>query len=417
MGYYDKSTQGNRTSRVMNLALALAGVLVGGFIGYWWGSVSASTPAAATAARPVILSTATGTQVVKQQPSPLINPKAVTIPPGHAHVMQLLFQQFRIDEPGAVITVFQSRTPIPFFMYGCNGCSSGMMRDIQHHGIWSPVETVLFHTILNNHCRNPDGSSRLVVDVGANAGFFTLLAATYGCRVLSFEPVVGPRMLLTASVALNNFTSQVTIKDIALSGKTGEGTGVGGYDLTHIVEKQRALQQYQEYQLRGLEPRMRVSQNWQGNWMPQMWKNFGAGAAANQNFGQPTFKMTLDTMARVVTEDVILMKVDTEGHEASVMAGAADYFKNHNVEAILMEVKEANSEVKRKMLQSMMQMGKMVKAYNFLDHDWSRSHGRGVLDFVQIPEVCKDVTQIIVSLDLNTPVHYEDFILVKKPLY
>lgn len=37
------------------------------------------------------------------------------------------------------------------------------------------------HQLLAN-CVQPDGSRRLVVDVGANFGYYTLMAASLGCR-------------------------------------------------------------------------------------------------------------------------------------------------------------------------------------------------------------------------------------------
>lgn len=63
----------------------------------------------------------------------------------------------------------------------------------------------LFRKIGNEGC-NDDGP--LVVDVGANEGFYTLLAASYGCRVISFEPQRLCVDRLSASFGQNNFKYQ-----------------------------------------------------------------------------------------------------------------------------------------------------------------------------------------------------------------
>ncbi len=41
----------------------------------------------------------------------------------------------------------------------------------------------------SNQCDRPGGARALVLDVGANFGYFALMAAMYGCRVIAWEPV------------------------------------------------------------------------------------------------------------------------------------------------------------------------------------------------------------------------------------
>ncbi len=66
-----------------------------------------------------------------------------------------------------------------------------------------------------------------VVDVGANFGYYTLLAADAvgpGGRVATFEP--NPRMfeLLTASVAINGYRGRVQVHQVALDEQEGTVT-------------------------------------------------------------------------------------------------------------------------------------------------------------------------------------------------
>ncbi len=40
----------------------------------------------------------------------------------------------------------------------------------------------VFYEVLKNRCVRPDGSRALVLDVGANFGYFAVYAALLGCR-------------------------------------------------------------------------------------------------------------------------------------------------------------------------------------------------------------------------------------------
>ena len=60
--------------------------------------------------------------------------------------------------------------------------------------------------------RSSHGSSTprgLVVDIGANEGFFGLLAASMGCRAYLFEPQPSCQRLLYAALLLNGFGTDV----------------------------------------------------------------------------------------------------------------------------------------------------------------------------------------------------------------
>lgn len=64
----------------------------------------------------------------------------------------------------------------------------------------------------------------LIVDVGANIGFFTLavLAKSEGATVHGFEPSPGSFALLKACILRNNLASRVTLNQVALYSEPGE---------------------------------------------------------------------------------------------------------------------------------------------------------------------------------------------------
>lgn len=70
----------------------------------------------------------------------------------------------------------------------------------------------------------PDGA--LVVDVGANAGFFTLLLLSKrpDARIHAFEPIAGNCDLFTRNIALNpSIAAAVTLRNAAVTGSPADG--------------------------------------------------------------------------------------------------------------------------------------------------------------------------------------------------
>ena len=63
----------------------------------------------------------------------------------------------------------------------------------------------------------------LMIDAGANYGYFSLLwaAAAPKNRVLAFEAAPGNQLALSRNVALNGFDSQIEIRKVALGKETG----------------------------------------------------------------------------------------------------------------------------------------------------------------------------------------------------
>ncbi len=89
---------------------------------------------------------------------------------------------------------------------------------LREHGIWEPFETELMRRALS--------SGQRVLDVGANIGYFTLLAASAvgaGGRVYAFEPEPRNFRLLQQNVSLNGFGDYVHCVEGALSDREGEG--------------------------------------------------------------------------------------------------------------------------------------------------------------------------------------------------
>jgi FkbM family methyltransferase len=71
-----------------------------------------------------------------------------------------------------------------------------------------------------------DAPYDVFLDIGANAGFYSLIAARKGFakEVIAFEPDPGNRARLAANLAANNLSEDVWVLDYALGDKHGEVT-------------------------------------------------------------------------------------------------------------------------------------------------------------------------------------------------
>jgi len=91
-------------------------------------------------------------------------------------------------------------------------------RRIREAGIWEPYETSLLLSMLQ--------PGDVFVDVGANIGYFSVLAACVvgeGGAVFAFEPDPDNVCLLRANVALNGFQQQVVTVEAGLADSCRDG--------------------------------------------------------------------------------------------------------------------------------------------------------------------------------------------------
>lgn len=128
----------------------------------------------------------------------------------------------------------------------------------------------------------------LVVDVGANTGFYALIAGRCGRRVLALEPVPEVRDILARNVRANRLTGAIKISASAASDRRGRAT-LYMPDASHgLIETSSSL---------------------------------------NAEF--QTHASTIEVDVALLDEllpagqKVGVVKIDAEGHEASVIRGAA----------------------------------------------------------------------------------------------
>lgn len=195
------------------------------------------------------------------------------------------------DEFKPICTLLDQRLKLWIDMHDAH-VSLGCLRDD-----YEPIETRFIMSRLS--------PGDTFVDIGANVGWFTILAADKvgaGGRVHSFEPRTQTHGLLTRSIADNGFEDRCTVHKLALGAEKTE---------TRLV------------------------------WMPDTENPGGsrlvrdAGEFVDNMDGEGVKMAPLDSID--IQGKVPVMKLDVEGAEAMVLSGAREFLARHRP-VILTEV-------------------------------------------------------------------------------
>ena len=145
----------------------------------------------------------------------------------------------------------------------------------------------------------------LLLDIGANIGSYTVLAATVAqARVIAFEPHPRTAAALERNVAHNRLGERVDVRRVALSDADGEGALTDGLDAMNYLV-----------------------------------------------VGDPGSGVTCPVPLRTLDGEVgdaapTMLKIDVEGHEDKVLAGAARVLAQPGLEAIEIETVTAAIEAR-----------------------------------------------------------------------
>jgi FkbM family methyltransferase len=137
-----------------------------------------------------------------------------------------------------------------------------------------------------------------MLDVGANAGFYSLLAAKYGHNAIQFDLQPECHIILRNSVLANGFHLQI----VTVAAGVTESDSI--MDVPDI----------------GCDGRF-----------PQ----------AEPSKDAPIHKIHLHPLNEFIDTDkaeIMLMKVDTEGNEKQVLSGAIDFFQKKKIQNAIVEV-------------------------------------------------------------------------------
>mmetsp|Transcript_2788 Transcript_2788/g.4707 ORF Transcript_2788/g.4707 Transcript_2788/m.4707 type:complete len:336 (-) Transcript_2788:320-1327(-) len=147
-----------------------------------------------------------------------------------------------------------------------------------------------------------------VIDVGAYDGEDAFLYANAGHVVYTFEPVEWKAKNILARIKKANMSKQIVFRQLALSNWTGETNYVSHSD----------------------------------NGGPSGPSSYTDSLATPWNTGnQRTSKVRVDTLDNIFYDEgkvFVLMKIDAQGHDAEVLAGAAKLLQHGRIQIVVFEV-------------------------------------------------------------------------------
>jgi FkbM family methyltransferase len=207
------------------------------------------------------------------------------------------------------LTIRTTVTNPSFLFAGFDGFGGGANQAIFDQGVWAKAETGVFMMILEG--RSPEDG--IVMDVGANVGFFSLLSASMGFRVILFEPNPTPFMFIKLNIALNGLQNRITAKNLGLDKTAGSFHINDGADWATVS----------------------VAEN---------------GILVNTT-----------TLRNEIHEDIVLLKIDVEGYEDNVLQRFDDILSKYTIENIILEVKKSRDyNFKRNF------MNRLIKYHNYV---------------------------------------------------
>lgn len=152
-------------------------------------------------------------------------------------------------------------------------------------------------------------SGATLFDIGANIGLYSLLAAKKGLRVVAFEPESQNFAVMNANIYLNSLDDRMAGLNIALSDRNALD-----YLYMPVFSVGTAFNQF------GATPESAAEQ-------------------ARGAFKQAVVSYTLDTFIQKFPEHVPThIKIDVDGIEAKIIAGAARTLESPGVQSMLVEL-------------------------------------------------------------------------------
>ena len=174
---------------------------------------------------------------------------------------------------------------------------------IRAYNCWEPLTTELILELLKQ--KTPD---TVFVDIGANLGYFSMLAASKNIPVVAFEPVESNFSLLKKSITDNNFEHLILPYKIPLSDKKEE-----------II--------------------INVSENNMGRCSTRKLLEH------DFSYSEKHTSEILDTFFGINNINNLIIKIDVEEAEKNVLYGMEDTIKSGKVSNIIIELSRYDIEI------------------------------------------------------------------------
>ena len=165
---------------------------------------------------------------------------------------------------------------------------------------WNGYKSFEYSEIFENLSKN----ANCFLDIGANIGYYSLLAAKSNptIKVFAFEPALGPKYYLNKNISINNLQNNIKALDYALSDKEGI---IDFYEVENLKYKNLTYNLSGEHNT-GTK---KTSRNFK--------KSKVEAKTLKSFFNEQNFKK------------VDLIKIDTEGTEAEILKSSITELKLH----------------------------------------------------------------------------------------
>lgn len=174
---------------------------------------------------------------------------------------------------------------------------------IRTYYCWEPITTEIVLELLKDATPNT-----IFVDIGANIGYFSMLAASKNFHVVAFEPVEANLSLLKKSIADNNFDKLILTHKTLISDK-----------------KEEVIVNVSKHNMGLCSTRLLL----------------------DSDFCYSETHMTdiLDTYFGINTINNLIIKIDVEETEKNVLYGMEDTMKSGKVSHIIIEVARYDKDI------------------------------------------------------------------------
>lgn len=119
--------------------------------------------------------------------------------------------------PNATRTAWTATRPPFIMMFVDPALDLGVSRAMATTRAIEPGNALFWQRALLEPCQR----NELMLDIGANFGYYSLLAAVMGCHVIAWEPVPAFRAMLELASKLNNVSDRINIRGTAASHESG----------------------------------------------------------------------------------------------------------------------------------------------------------------------------------------------------
>ena len=317
------------------------------------------------------------------------------------------YKEGNSSEVGLTVDILDVPATHPYRLATCSGagCACDICGFVAANGVFAPVESRVFEWVLSS--ADCDGT-KAVVDVGANVGTFTLLASMYDCvpKVVAFEPNAAPRALAQASIALNGLARKVVVIPHAV-GASHAAALVDDSARWGLAAVEAAPPDEDEVlQARGVGDSYTLEVPGSSRAKPKP-KAPGGGV-----------RMVPLSEVGELTPHLLLLKIDTEGYESSVLAGTwALWDAERSVDNVVLEVKQWNTRPKRDMLRHLARTGGLAFVYTYREMYGPEGRlGPAGLANVSLAGRFTDCSDVIRQGKYDTQLPHEDFWLRKQAL-